>query len=288
MQMIKNITRYVFPILAIIILFSSCKKEYETIESIDDAKIQTYIKANNLNATKDASGFYYQINEQGIGGSYGYSDTIYYAYKFKTLSGALLNESSELSIPGELLGYTDRFVINNNKYSLTPIREVFAKLNRGGKATLIMPSKMAFGKNGIDGTGISANEIILVELSVYKKHERDDFMIKTFMTKNNLTMTKLDNAYYNVSTPGSSGGQSINLGSTLTAKYTVKYLSGTVIQSNTDGTFVSELLGLYKGWQLILPGRVTKGGKLRMLIPSALGDGTTPLDFEIEIVDVTN
>jgi len=279
-----------FTLLLTTVIFSSCKKDYESIESVDDAAIQAYLKQNNLTFTKDTKGYYYKITADGTGDVIQNQDSVFYSYTFKTLSGQVLNQTSDLMIPGTFLGYTDRFTINNISYLFTPIREVFTKLKRGGKATLILPSAMAFGKNGVSALNIGSNENILVDLGIYtqtKKHEIDEFEINKFITNNNLTVIKdPSRARYSISTPGT-GTDAINLNSTIVANYTVRYLDGTVLQSVTDGTFSSVLSELYKGWGLILPGKVTAGGKLRLILPSDLANGT-PLDFDIEIVSVTN
>jgi FKBP-type peptidyl-prolyl cis-trans isomerase len=151
---------------------------------------------------------------------------------------------------------------------------------------------MAFGRNGIDLLGIGSNENILVNVGIYNlssRHEANDFEINAFKTKNNLTLTKdISGAYYNVITPGT-GTESISLSSKITAKYTVRYLNGAVLESSPEGGFSSTLNELYKGWQLILPNTVKAGGKIRLVLPSHLGsaDGNC-LDFDIEITNVTN
>ena len=279
-------------LLAIMMVFNSCKKEYESIESIDEAKIQAYIKQNNIPAIKDPSGYYYQIIDKGLGGTVKNSDSIYYSYTFKSLTGKVFSQTTDISIAGDYLGYSDRFIINGSNYLVTPFREVLSQLNRGGKATMILPSFMAFGKNGITNLGIGSNEILLVDLGIYnvsKKHEAEDIAINAFILKNNLNLTKLNTAYFSVVNPGT-GTEAISLSSTIKANYTLRSLNGAVIEKSTDGAFSAMLSTLFKGWQQILPGRVTKGGKIRIVIPSALGDVriTQPLDFDIEIVDVTN
>ena len=280
-----------FALLLATTIFSSCKKEYESIESVDDAAIQAYLKKNNLTFTKDTKGYYYKLTDVGSGASVANQDSVYYSYTFKTLSGQVLNQTSDLMIPGTFLGYTDRFTINNVSYVFTPIREVLTKLKRGGKATLIMPSSMAFGRNGVSFLNIGSNENILIDLGIYaesKRHEIDEFEINKFVTNNNLTLIKdPSRARYSITTPGT-GTDVINVNSTIVANYTVRYLDGTVLQSSTDGTFTDVLSNLYKGWQLILPGKVTAGGKLRLIIPADLANGVSPLDFDIEIVKVTN
>ena len=282
-----------FTLLLATIIFSSCKKEYESIESIDDAAIQAYIKKNNLTLDKDPTGYYYKVNTPGTGDVIKNSDSVYYSYTFKTLSGQILNQTSDLMIPGTFLGYTDQFKINSTtvNYVFKPIREVLSKLKRGGQGTLIMPSYMAFGKNGLSLLNIGSNENVIVDLGIYtqsKRHEIDEFEINKFIANNNLTMIKdPSRARYSITTPGT-GTTAISLSSTIVANYTVRYLDGTVLQTSTDGAFTDVLSNLYKGWQLILPGKVTAGGKLRLIIPTDLAGGTLPLDFDIEIVSVTN
>jgi FKBP-type peptidyl-prolyl cis-trans isomerase FkpA len=45
--MLKKITSYTFLLVGLILL-NSCKKEYESIQSIDDTKIKDYISSNNI------------------------------------------------------------------------------------------------------------------------------------------------------------------------------------------------------------------------------------------------
>lgn len=283
-----------FTLLLATVIFSSCKKDYESIESTDDAAIQSYLKQNNLSFTKDPTkGYYYKINQQGTGSAVANQDSVYYTYTFKTLSGQVLQQTSDLMILGTYLGYTDQFRINSTSvnYIFAPVREVLTKLNRGGNATLIMPSHLAFGKNGISALNIGSNENILVDLVMYpqsKRHEIDELEINKFIANNNLTMIKdPSRARYSISTPGT-GTVAINVNSTLVANYTLRTLDGVVVQSNTDGSFTGVLGDLVKGWQLILPGKLTAGGKMRLILPSDLGYGSSPLDFDIEIVSVTN
>jgi len=280
-----------FALLLATTIFSSCKKEYESIESVDDAAIQAYLKKNNLSFDKDTKGYYYKITTQGTGSTVANQDSVYYSYTFKTLSGQVFFQSTDLMIPGNFLGYTDRFTFNQQQFLLTPIREVLTKLNRGGRAILIMPSNMAFGKNGLPTLNIESNENIIVDLGIYaesKRHEIDEFEINKFIANNNLTLIKdPSRARYSISTPGT-GTDPINVNSTLVANYTLRTLDGVVVQTSTDGSFTGVLSDLVKGWQLILPGKLTAGGKIRLILPSDLGYGSSPLDFDIEIVKVTN
>ncbi|SDC53640.1 FKBP-type peptidyl-prolyl cis-trans isomerase [Pedobacter soli] len=286
-----------FTLLLATVIFSSCKKEYESIQSIDDAAIQAYLKKNNLSFEKDTSGYYYKVTTDGTGDVIKNSDSVYYSYTFKTLSGQLLNQTSNVMIPGTFLGYTDRFTINNVSYVFKPIREVLTKLKRGGKATLIMPSSMAFGKNGISFLNIGSNENILVDLGIYtesKVHQIDELEINNFLSANSLTAIKDPSRIRYIITQQGTGDQ-VLASSTLSVNYTGRLLSGTIFDQ-TNGTAVSiELANAIKGWGILT--NFKAGTKIRLFIPSdlgygQLGNGTIPgnavLDFDIEIVSVTN
>ncbi|MFC4211532.1 FKBP-type peptidyl-prolyl cis-trans isomerase [Pedobacter lithocola] len=286
----KNFTKLsLLTIVLATILLSSCKKEYDSIQTVDDNAIQSYIKSNNLSMTKASTGYYYNVITPGTGDVIKNSDSIYYSYSFKLLNGTVVNQTSDLMIPGTFLGYTDRFTIGTS-YVFTPVREVLSMLKRGGTARLIMPSNLAFGKNGLASINVGSNENILVELGIYnftKKHEVDEFEINKFIANNNLTVIKdPSRARYSISTPGT-GTDIITTNSTIVANYTVRYLDGTILQTSTDSAFSGILSTLYKGWQLVIPGKLTAGGKMRLILPSDLANGTA-LDFDIEIVSVTN
>lgn len=286
----RKIKSYITALFSVLVIFSSCKKEYETIEELDNKSIKAYKDAHaNLSFT-DINGYSYAISDIGTGGDVLNSDSVYYSYAFKSVSGTVYNQTSDLMIPGTFLGYTDQFAIGNTSYVFKPVREVLSQLKRGGKATLLLPSRMAFGKNGLSNFGIGSNETIVVELGLYtfqKRHQVDAYEIPTFITRNNLTFTTdaTTGIRYNISAAGT-GTDVINDYSTLVVNYTGRYLDGTVFDSGTGVTF--RLDQLIKGWQVILPGRITAGGKIRIVIPSHLAYGARPLDFDIEVTTVTN
>lgn len=285
----RKITTYIVALFSVLVIFSSCKKEYETIEELDNKSIQAYKAANSNLTFTDTAGYSYSIVSQGAGTFAKNSDSVYYSYTFKSVNGTVFNQTSDLMIPGTFLGYTDKFAIGNTAYNFKPVREVLSKLKKGGKATLVLPSRMAFGKNGISNFGIGSNETIVVDLGLYtyeKRHQVDAYEIPTFISRNNLTFTTdVSGIRYNVSTPGT-GADAISEFSSLVVNYTGRYLDGTVFDAGTGVTF--RLDQLIKGWQVILPGKIKAGGKIRIIIPSHLAYGARPLDFDIEVTTVTN
>ncbi|WP_421946096.1 FKBP-type peptidyl-prolyl cis-trans isomerase [Pedobacter sp.] len=297
----KNFTKIsLVLVLLAVVLFSACEKQYDSIQVVDDATIQTYIKQNNLTMTKDVTGYYYNIITLGTGSELKNSDSVFYSYTFKTLSGRVLNQTSNISIPGTFLGYTDGFVINSSAYTLTPVREVLSKLKRGGKATVIIPSNLAFGRNGIPALDIESNENILVELGIYtqsKRHEIDELQIDNFLAANSLTAIKDPSRVRYIVTQQGAGTEPVLSSSSLSVNYTGRLLTGTVFDT-TDGTPTTfTLIDTIKGWGILK--NFKAGTKVRIFIPSDLGYGVSGsgtgaipgnacLDFNIEIVSVTN
>ncbi|SFH35582.1 FKBP-type peptidyl-prolyl cis-trans isomerase [Pedobacter insulae] len=286
MQISTTITKYTLALLGMIVLFSSCKKEYESIQSIDDAKIQAYIQKNNITAVKDPNGFYYQILEQGTGGPLLNKDSVFYNYTVTSLNGTSYYAPKAYANDGTYLGY-----VNPEAY-----RIALLNINRGGKVRIIIPSYLAFGKNG-EGN-IPPNEVIISEITVFNETtqwELDDTKINNFMTEKGLTgFTKHPSrVYINTSVAGS--GDFVLPASTIKVKYTGRLLNGTVFDQSDE--METPLNNLIKGWQKALIG-VTKGSKVRLLIPSDLSYGLNPpsaeipvsavLDFDIEILDVVN
>lgn len=299
--MIKKLSVYTIALLGCLVLFNSCKKEYETIETLDERSITDYLAKNNITADKDDSGFYYQILNQGTGAAVLNSDSVYYTYDFKLSNGTSFLKSPDYQIPSTFLGYTDRFSFK----SIPAVRLTLEKLKKGGNARIILPSRLAFGKNGQSALGVGSNEIVVVDVALLPYVNRvqlDNYLINKFIAANSL-QTTLDptRVRYIISAEGT-GKQDVKETSKVKVKYTGRFLNGTVFDSSADGVeFV--LNEVIPGWTKVIPGKIGVGGKIRLIIPSDLGYGqfsrtdgngnvTIPanscLDFDIEIVSVTN
>jgi len=285
MQMRKKNIIYTFALVGMFLLFNSCEKEYESIENIDDAKIQAYLKQNNISMTKDPSGFYYQIVNPGTGDVLLNKDSVLYDFDLKSLDGTVYQSSNPLGNNGNYLGYVNP----------TPFRLAILNLKRGGSAKVIVPSYLAFGKNG--NGNIPSNEIILSDVKVYAQKsqvELDDDRIKAFLLAKGITATKHSSrVYYQVITPGT-GTEPIDNFTTVVFSYTGRIINGA--QFDTGTAFSTSLPYVIQGWQKIIP-LFTKGAKIRIFIPSDLAYGSVgnvgipsnvPLDFDIEITEVKN
>jgi len=297
--MLKTISSYTLVLLSLIIL-NSCKKEYESVQSIDDRKIEEYIASNNItNAVKDPSGFYYQVLTQGSGEPFKNSDSVLYKVTVKSLlNGTVYYTSPVNSNIGTYVGYSNSLLGLN----VPGVRLAIHSLNAGGTARVILPSYLAFGKNGNTTNGVPSNELIDVTITTFpEKNQRllDDRLIREYLQSKGLTALKdpVSGVYY-IKIQDGTGTAPIDLSTTMKGKYTGRYLDGTVFETNIDGDFSFTLETLTANWDVLT--KFTQGAKVRIFIPSSEAYGTSGsgtiggilpnaiLDFDVEIVEVTN
>ncbi|HKG07666.1 MAG TPA: FKBP-type peptidyl-prolyl cis-trans isomerase [Pedobacter sp.] len=296
--MLRKLSSYTFVLLGLITVLSSCKKEYESAENIDNAKIAEYLAKNNVTATKDpdGTGFYYQVTNPATGEFFKNTDSVLYSITIKSLlNGTTYYTSPEWTNQGTYVGYTT----SAGALKLPGLLTVLHLLKPGGVGRLILPSYLAYGKNGSDVTGVPSNELIDFTITTYpetKQADLDDRRIRDFIAAKGLTAAKDDETgvYYVVTNAGA--GDAIDMTSTLTLNYTGRLFNGTGFDSSTDGTYKTSLPEAVAGFEVVKNFR--KGAKVRLLIPSVQGYGTagngsavqpnTNLDFDVEIIEVVN
>jgi len=292
----KNFTKIsLFSLLLATLLISACKKEYDSIETVDEAAIQAYLKANNLTGkmTRDSLGVYYQVLDAGSGSVIANRDSVLFTYEEKSITDATTFYSTSVNgNDGTYFGYMSGKFNGAWKTGLKGLKF-------GGKVRLLVPSRLAYGKNGNAGLNVPSNAIIdtYITTSTYRKQwQWDDAKIQTYLASKNLTATKDASRVYYITTSPGTGTDAIDGSSTVVYKYTGRLLDGTVFDSSTDGTFSVTLTGVIEGWKSVVK-KYTAGAKFRIFIPSDLAygtasNGTIPpnavLDFDIEIVSVTN
>jgi len=124
----------------------------------------------------------------------------------------------------------------------------------------------------------------------------DDSTILKFISDKGIVAQKhTSGVYYQILGTGA-GNLAYTSNTTVSTKYTGRLLNGTVFDGTTSQPISFKLGQVIAGWQVGIP-LIQKGGKIRLLIPSALaygpdGQGPIPanavLDFDIELIDVTN
>jgi len=145
--------RYILLLVVFIAAFSSCKKDsFDPAKqaATDDAAIQAYIKANNITATKDPSGVYYQVIASGTGAYPTANSLITAAYTGKLLNGTVFDSGNIPSSP--LSGYIQGWQIG------------IPHINTGGRILLLIPSALAYG-NAAKGS-IPANSVLIFTIDL--------------------------------------------------------------------------------------------------------------------------
>lgn len=304
--------------LAAMLAFSSCeKKEYQTITELDEQNIQQYIRQNNLSVEPlGSTGMYYEVLEEGNGGALTYDLTVPLVYSFKTLDGNY-SSADTFSVSNRYADYLGYFpygsavAANNPGSPLDKEEGMKVALKQAlkfanGKIRVLVPSRLAYGKNGSKGIGsnqsldYTIHAIDPAHLPAYEDQSIQQYLGKTGTPAGSFMKTE-SGIYYHIAEMGS--GTQITPEARLKVGYTLKTLNGTIIeQSPTDSTTMN-LGSTISGWKEILP-KVKAGAKVRMVVPSAQAYGLkgnvstsagvnsippfSALDFEVTVKSVEN
>jgi FKBP-type peptidyl-prolyl cis-trans isomerase len=266
-------------------------------KNTDDSLIQDYIKKNNItNAQKTAGGMYYVITQQGNGAKPNPGQTVNVNYTGKLLTGKVFDSSLN---PGRT---PFQFVLGKGQV-IKGWDEGIGLLNAGSKATLLIPSSLAYGPGGAGGGIIPANAVLTFDvelISIAKPHTpaMDDSIIQDYMKKNNISnaLKTPSGLYYVVTQQGT--GAKPTTGQTVTVNYTGKLLDGKVFDSSLKPgskpfQFPLGKGNVIRGWDEGIA-LLNVGSKATLLIPSALAygqqgnqgiPGDAVLIFDVELLD---
>lgn len=117
----------------------------------DDALLQDYAKKNNLTVQKDSSGVYYVITQPGTGPKPKTGQTVSVKYKGQLLDGKVFDSSEKAPNNGKPID----FAIGVGQV-IPGWDKAIPLLPKGSKATLLIPSPLAYGQRGA-GSDIPAD-----------------------------------------------------------------------------------------------------------------------------------
>lgn len=129
--------------------------------------------------------------------------------------------------------------------------------------------------------------------TAFAQYGKDTVIIKKFIKDNNIPAVKDStyDVYYQIISLGT-GTVKPTSQSVVTVAYKGRLLNGTAFDQSDSLKY--PLGRLISGWNLGLP-KIRKGGKIRLIIPSAFGYGTSAagtippnsiLDFDIELKEI--
>jgi len=303
----------------IILINNGCKVN-ESVSAADQLKkdtlaIDKYLMDHNItNYQRNSSGVRYVVSKLGTGFKTNIHGGILVRYVGKLMSGEEFDTTYR--------NKSARFVLNN---VIDGWKIAFQLISSGTKATLYIPSVLAYGSVAQSGSNllvpIPANSNLIFEVELLDVIPSPDFLqlqkdinkIDKYLADNTIVATKVkdsnngDTGLRYVIVSDGNGSKPI-LQNKIVVQYVGKLMSSGVIFDQTDlssdpnNTTKHYLNATIRGWQLGFQ-YFNKGSKVNLYVPSGLAYGSYPilnengsikipansnLIFEINFLNITN
>lgn len=300
-----NFFKKVIIFLLAILILPSCFKDDDGAEK-EQQLLQQYLAANNITVQPTASGLYYIETEEGTGPVVEANDYLIIKYTAQLISGRIFDTTDSLTAvqnviynPNLLYG---PYKFKLSKVSLVGVKEGLSLMKQGGKARLIIPSKIGFGSISVGDIPAYSTLIYDIELLEVIKDPvaHENALLLEYLTANSITATPRTSGLYYIETLEGTGAYP-QQGKTCITSFTGKLVDGRVFANVTGANTYSFVFGVTS----IIPGFVEgvslmkAGGKAIFIIPSSIGygeDGSsngiiapyTTLIYIIELKEVIN
>ncbi len=260
----------------------------------EEATMKKYFADHKITPQRTPEGLYYTITTVGTGELAVSGDNVVANYRGKLFDGTVFDSNMDSAFH-----HVQPFTFPIQQHRVIQGWDIaFSLLKKGSKATLYIPSALAYGENPPPGGKIQANDPLIFDVELVDiQHPEDQF--GKYFKEHNITNAKKtpEGVYYVITSPGT--GSSPLPGQTITARYTGKLLDGTVFDSNMNpgGSPFSFTVGqgqVIRGWDIGFQ-FLNKGAKATLYIPSELAYGASspapsipansPMIFEVELVD---
>ncbi|CAN5916880.1 hypothetical protein BH24BAC1_BH24BAC1_09780 [soil metagenome] len=264
------------------LLLGACKDkdtfDEEGQKVTDQKRIQDYLNKNNLTASQTASGLNYIITDPGTGSDLKAGDVVSAHYRGFFRNGEEFDNSFAAGSP-----FTLRLGAHLPE-AIPGFEEGLMLMKSGGKATIFIPSHLAYGREGqgsIEPNTILAFDLELATPSTIR--DIDTRIIQRYFTANNLTTAApTDSGAYLVQTAAGTGPLA-RINDEVAVHYRGKFLSGRVFEETASASPKILKIGagtMPKGFEDGLR-KLRPGGKATLIVPSVIGYGpagvSTPL-----------
>jgi len=208
----NNHRYFLTSILVLLISLSGCEKTVDEREADELLRLEAYISIHYPNAIKTASGLYYIINDEGDsvnGLKPGTDDYVIINYTNMDLDGDVFETNNDsiakkFDIYSSATRYIPAFRKLSNKINplVAGLSEGLGLINEGGKARLILPSRLAYGGNKYKTLPPFSSVIIDVELlrvvkdpNAYEQELIDNYLDE-FYPEAILDSIRIDSMYF--------------------------------------------------------------------------------------------
>lgn len=289
------------------------KVKLDEMKSKEEATLAQYLKSNNVTVAPLPSGLYYIETKKGTGIKPKTGDFGKLHFKVSTIDGNVLYSSFE---QGEPMMWE-----NGKEFDNKGVTEALSIMSKGSKASIIVPSSLAFGEQG-RGQMVPPYTTLLYDLEMTdvmskaqfekekaekerqaaelkEKAKREEMStLQSYLNSNKISVAPTATGLYYIETKKGTGVQAAP-GKTVEVHYTGTLLNGTKFDSSFDRNKPFEfVLGqgqVIPGWEEGIA-MMKEGGKAKLIIPSKLGYGengqgsrippSATLIFEVELISV--
>lgn len=296
------------PVLVVMVLFS-CDDGSDNLDKEKELRLlKQYLEANNITVEPESSGLYYIPSAEGGGTSPGINDWVVIRYTARLINDRIFDTTDESTAVSNNI-YSSSVLYGDKRMEiqqmgLMGVREGLSLMKEGGQATLIIPSFIGYGSEGmgsVPGYTTLVYDIELVKVisdaEAYEQQMIDEY-IAGYADSAHLTVEKRESGMYYIEVLEGTGEGFNDESEKASVYYTGALTDGRVFDSNIGGNpFIFDL-----GGNETIPGfeegvKLLKlEGRSRIVLPSSIaygeegsGDkipGYTPLVFDLRLVDI--
>lgn len=316
---------FLFLLMPFLLLVIGCDRVVDDSQGDEMARLDAWLKVNNITTTPTPSGLYYISKQEGTGVTPVDSNWVIFSYVARSIDDVVYEttykDTAKLYDIYGIYKKTTNYVPAYRQYlsnTFTPkgLMEGISMMKEGGKARLIIPSKLGFGKNGFSLVPAYTTIVYDVELvkivpdpEIYEKSK-----IAEYLASNPGFTSISDSIYIKTLTAGTVLG-GVAKDSIVQVNYTGRFLNGFIFDTNIKSVAIDSSIYVATktyspleftiGANTVKPGfemavkHMIQGEKVKVVIPSTymygeLGSssGATPIPpfatlvFEIELIDV--
>ncbi len=262
------------------VILNGCMKESSDPFEEEQSKREQYLQDNNITTEPTASGLYYIETLEGTGAAPSQGVMVKVAYTGKLLNGQEFDS-------GE---FEYRFDFNQ---VITGFEEAISYMKKGGKATAIIPSYLAYGAYSVGSIPSYSTLVFDIELLEVFGEEKEVEDRNQYLLDNNIETLPTESGLYYIETITGTG-ETLDTNDIVKIGYEGKYLDGTTFDSDTI-TYAYAIDKVISGLEEGI-GYMKVGGKASLIIPSELGHGPigsnaipgyTTLVFDVELISLT-
>jgi FKBP-type peptidyl-prolyl cis-trans isomerase FkpA len=135
-----------------------------TQKAADEKEIKAYLDKNNLKATPTPEGVYVAVSQEGTGEQPKAGDTVYVHYTGKLLNGKVFDSSLDSTLRPGMKLEPIKFPIGRG-FVIKGWDAGIGALKKGSKATLVIPSILAYGLQG-SPPAIPSNSVLVFDVQL--------------------------------------------------------------------------------------------------------------------------